>query len=131
MANQQPPTTTPEREHSLPETFIDKREELYLHKSNIDKALITRDQRLLKEATLEYMTVLSYICNRIKPKLRGNNKDAITEIQAYILTALIEVQPNQTIPVHVRDRLDRYHETVTQALINYGLDQITPTILNI
>jgi len=126
-----PGPTQPEKEHSLPTTFIDKREDFYVAKSNISKARIIRDTRMLKEAVIEYLTTLDYMCNRIKPKLRGKYRDEITAIQAYIITALRTVGTDQGIPDKVIDELDKHHEIVTAAMVNYGFDQITPTVLNI
>jgi len=121
----------PEKEHSLPVTFTDKREELYAYKSNIAKARIIRNNRMVKDAVIEYITILDYICNRIKPKLRGKYLEEIEGIQAYILTCLDSVGATEGIPEEVITELDKHHDIVTKAMVNYGFDQITPTVLNI
>ena len=125
------PTGPPsEKEHTLPDTFIEKREELYARKSDIGKARIIRDTNMMKAAVIEYMTILEYICNRIKPKLRGRYKAEVTDIQQYMASALIDVGAQGTIPDEVIKELDRCHEIVTEAMVSNGFDQITPTVLN-
>ncbi len=121
----------PEREHSLPTTFIDKREEFYASKSNITKSRILRDERQVKTEVLEYMVLLDYICNRIKPKLRGKYKEEIGKIQAYILVSLDTLGSTDKIPIEILEQLELCHETVCGAMVSYGFDQITPTVLNI
>jgi len=129
--NFKPNTQAPEKEHSLPDTFIEKREEFYANKSNISKARIIRDERMLKEAVIAYMTTLDYICNRIKPKVRGKYLKEIQEIQAYMITCLQDVGSSDTIPDEVIQMLDHSHEVVSESMVKYGFDQITPTVLNI
>ena len=131
MANFTPSPQAPEREHSLPSTFIDKREEFYANKSTITKARILRDGRMLKEAVIEYMSILDYICNRIKPKLRGKYRQEIIQIQAYIPTALNSIRASDGIPDEVLEQIDYCHDITTEAMVSYGFDQITPTVLNI
>lgn len=131
MANNTPSPQTPEKEHSLPETFIEKREEFYAAKSNITSELVYRDNIGVKKAVLEYMILLDYICTRIKPKLKGKYRDEVTTIQEYIVQALQDVGQGSAIPQQVIEDLDRCHETVCDAMVAYGFDQITPTVLNI
>lgn len=131
MANFQPEPNKPEKEHSLPDTFIDKREELYVQKTNITRARIIRDERILKDSVLEYLTTLDYICNRIKPKLRGKYLTKVEAVQAYALECLNDVGASDPIPPIVLDTLDECHRITTEAMINYGFDQITPTVLSI
>lgn len=131
MANQNPGPQAQEKQHTLPDTFIDKREELYVHRANISKAIITRDHRLLKEAVIEYMTVLDYVCNRIRPKLQRSNQAQVDAIEDYLLQALQTVKSSDTIPMQTISDIKQCHGVITDIMANHGFDQITPTILNI
>lgn len=131
MGNFEQGQKAPEKEHSLPQTFIDKREEFYASKSNITQAIMLRDEPMLTRAVLDYMVLLDYMCNRIKPKLRGRYHERVSGIQTYLRNALRTTRAGEGIPDQVIQQLDEYHDTICEAMVSYGFDQITPTVLNI